>query len=118
VTDAYGPERIRGKTVLWTWTDGPTKGMTHEHVFHPDGTVEWREIDRDSKPPSEEELRKTGPARKKVEYAAGEDVRHLVPGPVGLHPAGRSQLPDSYNGGIRVRRQRVVPRARTFEIVR
>ena len=34
---------IRGKTIRLTWTDGPTKGTTHEHVFHDDGTVEWRD---------------------------------------------------------------------------
>ena len=32
---------IRGKTIRLTWTEGPTKGMSHEHVFHQDGTVEW-----------------------------------------------------------------------------
>jgi MoaF N-terminal domain len=77
MTDAYRSDRIRGKTVLWTWTDGATKGITHEHVFHPEGTVEWREIDKDSKPPSGAELRESGPAREKVEYAAleaGDDV--------------------------------------------
>ena len=36
-------EAIRGKTVRLTWTDGPTRGMTHEHVFHQDGTVEWHD---------------------------------------------------------------------------
>jgi hypothetical protein len=34
---------IRGKTIRLTWTGGPTKGMSHEHVFHQDGTVEWYE---------------------------------------------------------------------------
>jgi hypothetical protein len=34
---------IRGKTIRLTWTDGPTKGTTHEHVFHEDGTVVWRD---------------------------------------------------------------------------
>jgi phenolic acid decarboxylase len=34
-------EAIRGKTVRLTWTGGATRGMTHEHVFHQDGTVEW-----------------------------------------------------------------------------
>jgi hypothetical protein len=38
---------IRGKTMRWTWTDGPTKGKTHEHVFGRDGTVTWREIDEE-----------------------------------------------------------------------
>jgi len=32
---------IRGSTIRLTWTEGPTMGKTHEHVFHPDGTVEW-----------------------------------------------------------------------------
>jgi hypothetical protein len=36
-------EAIRGKTVRLIWTEGPTRGMTHEHVFHQDGTVEWHD---------------------------------------------------------------------------
>ncbi len=36
-------DAIRGKTIRMTWTDGPTKGSTHEHVFHEDGTVIWRD---------------------------------------------------------------------------
>src|ERR1700759_3491763 len=35
---------IRGKTVRLSWTDGPTKGTTQEHVFHEDGTVEWHAV--------------------------------------------------------------------------
>ena len=38
-------EQIRGRTIRFSWTDGPTKGSTHEHVFHQDGTVEWRSVD-------------------------------------------------------------------------
>jgi hypothetical protein len=34
---------IRGKTIRYVWLDGPTKGKAYEHVFHPDGTVEWRD---------------------------------------------------------------------------
>ena len=37
-------QEVRGKTMHWTWTEGPTKGATHEHVFHDDGTVEWRAV--------------------------------------------------------------------------
>jgi hypothetical protein len=46
---------IRGKTIRLTWTDGPTKGTTHEHVFHEDGTVEWRDTANPQKgaPPKE-----------------------------------------------------------------
>lgn len=36
---------IRGRTVRWTWTEGPVAGTTHEHVFHDDGTVTWRVVD-------------------------------------------------------------------------
>ncbi|MEP7226549.1 MAG: hypothetical protein ABI785_04235 [Gemmatimonadales bacterium] len=32
---------IRGKTLRFIWTEGPTQGSTHDHVFHPDGTVTW-----------------------------------------------------------------------------
>lgn len=34
---------VRGKTIRLIWTGGPTKGTTHEHVFHQDGTVEWHD---------------------------------------------------------------------------
>lgn len=36
--------RIAGKTLRFTWSDGPTKGDTHEHVFHPDGSVEYHKV--------------------------------------------------------------------------
>jgi len=52
---------IRGKTIRLTWTEGPTKGTTHEHVFHGDGTVEWHSTDEPQKDPS---------AKEKPEYAA------------------------------------------------
>ncbi len=41
-------DAIRGTTMRWSWTEGPTKGKIHEHVFHGDGTVEWREVDGDA----------------------------------------------------------------------
>jgi hypothetical protein len=40
---------IRGTTMRWAWTEGPTQGKVHEHVFHEDGTVEWH--DAGSTPP-------------------------------------------------------------------
>ena len=36
---------VRGKTIRFVWTEGPTKGKTHEHVFSEDGTVTWRDAD-------------------------------------------------------------------------
>ena len=34
--------RVSGKTIRFTWTDGPTTGESHEHRFHDDGSVEYR----------------------------------------------------------------------------
>jgi hypothetical protein len=33
---------VHGKTVRWTWKEGPAKGSVFEHVFQEDGTVLWR----------------------------------------------------------------------------
>ena len=38
-------DRVRGTTVRFLFTDGPTKGKTYEHVFHDDGTVTYRDAD-------------------------------------------------------------------------
>lgn len=46
-------DAIRGKTIRMTWTEGPTKGTTHEHVFHPDGTVTWRDPSSSDQPGSD-----------------------------------------------------------------
>jgi hypothetical protein len=34
---------IKGKTVRWTYADGPMKGKGFEHRFAGDGTVSWTE---------------------------------------------------------------------------
>jgi hypothetical protein len=36
-------ERIRGKTLHFSFTEGPTKGKTYEHAFRDDGTVIYRD---------------------------------------------------------------------------
>jgi molybdenum cofactor biosynthesis protein MoaF len=67
MADTPRAPEIRGKTIRFKWTGGPTKGMTHEHVFHEDGAVEYRSID---------ETEKGKPAKEK-EYAAmkvAEDI--------------------------------------------
>ena len=67
MADAPRSPEILGKTIRFTWTDGPTKGQTHEHVFHEDGTLEFRSIDGTEK----------GKPTKEKEYAAmkvAEDV--------------------------------------------
>jgi len=42
--DERHADRIAGKTIRFTWDNGPTKGDTHEHVFHKDGSVEYRKV--------------------------------------------------------------------------
>jgi hypothetical protein len=36
---------VRGKTIRFAWTDGPTKDRAYDHVFREDGSVEWRDAD-------------------------------------------------------------------------
>ena len=43
--DVQRASEIRGKTMLFRWTDGPTKGKTYEHVFHQDGTVDFHDAE-------------------------------------------------------------------------
>jgi hypothetical protein len=36
--------QVAGKTIRLSGRDGATQGMTHEHVLHKDGTVEWHAV--------------------------------------------------------------------------
>jgi hypothetical protein len=36
--------RLRGKTLRWTFDDGPVAGKTFEHRFADDGAIEWRSV--------------------------------------------------------------------------
>ena len=40
---------VKGKTIRWTYSDGPMKGKHFEHHFTNDGTVTWKEAG-DEKP--------------------------------------------------------------------
>jgi hypothetical protein len=70
MTNVHRAAEVRGKTIRFAWLDGPTKGKTHEHVFHDDGTVEWR--DANAPQPAAQAVRASGDATAKprVEYAA------------------------------------------------
>ncbi|MEP6687889.1 MAG: MoaF N-terminal domain-containing protein [Gemmatimonadales bacterium] len=64
---------VRGTTMRWTWTDGPTKGKVHEHVFHDDGTVEWHDGGASAKaPPKSPADAKASGLPERVPYAAFE----------------------------------------------
>ena len=36
---------IRGKTIRWTFDDGPTRGASFEHAFGRDGSVTYRMLE-------------------------------------------------------------------------
>ena len=35
---------LSGRTIRWTFEDGPTAGATYEHTFAPDGTVTFSKV--------------------------------------------------------------------------
>lgn len=39
---------IRGRTIRFAWSDGPTKGTVHEHIFYDDETVAWHAVEQGS----------------------------------------------------------------------
>ena len=62
-------KRVAGKTIRFTWTDGPTKGSAHDHVFGDDGRVAWQSSSGHGTMPKNE--------AEQVPYAAidvGDDV--------------------------------------------
>lgn len=36
---------LAGRTFHWTFTEGPTKGSTYEHIFADDGSVGFRKVE-------------------------------------------------------------------------
>jgi hypothetical protein len=70
MADIPRADAVRGKTMRWIWKEGPTQGKTHEHRFHDDGTVDWREVGESGSggPKPSAAPRPHGPER--VPYAA------------------------------------------------
>lgn len=50
-------ESLRGKTVRWTFDDGPVAGMRFEHTLNEDDTIVWRALDGPWKGASAQEPR-------------------------------------------------------------
>jgi hypothetical protein len=42
-------DRVRGKTIQWTFTDGPMANKTFEHVFEKGGAVKFHALDGSGK---------------------------------------------------------------------
>jgi len=60
-------DAIRGKTIRWTFSDGPMANVPVEHTFDEDGSVTWRIVSGSMK----------GASAREKEYAAvkiSEDV--------------------------------------------
>lgn len=69
MTELSRDPAILGKTIQFRWTEGPTKGTTHEHVFHPDGTVEWHEVKPSQSVPAGSRPQQSEPSERPA-YAA------------------------------------------------
>ncbi len=67
MTNIERAAEIRGKTIRFVWSEGPTKGMTHEHVFHQDGTVTWSDAGQLKK---EQSAGSSPGPKEKPQYAA------------------------------------------------
>jgi hypothetical protein len=73
---------VRGKTLRWTFTDGPTAGTTFEHTFNKNGTVTWKAVGgvpngkgAGQKKPAKKPAKKAKPDRPKyAAVKAGEDA--------------------------------------------
>ena len=60
-----GSNPVQGKTIRWTYDDGPMAGKNFEHTFGNDGTVTWRETggaEGGAKPPSNGQQKAGKPA--------------------------------------------------------
>ena len=74
-----GSDPVRGKTIGWTYDDGPMAGKSFEHTFGDDGTVTWRETggeEKSTKPPANGKQKTGKPtteAKAKYEVAAIND---------------------------------------------
>ena len=65
-----GSDPVRGKTIRWTYDDGPMAGKGFEHTFGADGVVTWREVggpDKGTKPNGKQETGKPA-TRAKAKY--------------------------------------------------
>jgi len=72
---------IRGRTIRWTYEDGPTKGKTFEHTFGKDGHVSYHMLD--GKPLGKSENGSAKSENPKYEVASVTDdvytVAYLAP---------------------------------------
>ena len=61
--DERPADPLAGKKLLFKWTDGPTKGATHEHVFNADGSVDYRKVTAEAQKDKPTHEKKYGAAK-------------------------------------------------------
>ncbi|CAN5296778.1 hypothetical protein BH11PSE11_BH11PSE11_10630 [soil metagenome] len=49
-TEEGSIDTLIGKKLHWTFSNGPTAGMTFEHVFYKNGNVSWRFVNGAGRP--------------------------------------------------------------------
>jgi MoaF N-terminal domain len=67
---------IRGQTLRFTFSEGPTKGKTFEHQFHDDGSVSFGSVDGGEKTKPKDEQQK--PERPRYAALKVADGIHAV----------------------------------------
>ena len=76
-------EALRGKTIRFSFHEGPTKGASYDHSFREDGTVTWHDSAATSGAPSEKAASKTEktangaskePPTRFASFQVGDDV--------------------------------------------
>jgi hypothetical protein len=76
-------QSLAGKTLRWTFGEGPTAGVIYEHTFRSDGTVVWHDVSGAKKDAGEKGVAKEKPKGEKAaapKYASFEVApsTHLV----------------------------------------
>ena len=50
MVESLRPSRLAGKSFRFTWTAGPKNAVTHEYIFHVDGSVSHATVESDRAP--------------------------------------------------------------------
>jgi hypothetical protein len=50
MVESLRPPRLAGRTFRFTWTAGPKNAVTHEYVFHTDGTLSHATVESNRPP--------------------------------------------------------------------
>ncbi|PYQ48305.1 MAG: hypothetical protein DMF59_16390 [Acidobacteria bacterium] len=91
---------IKGHTVRWKWTEGPTAGKVYDHTFGADGSVVFREV-KDGVPQGD-----ASRAKQSGTFALSSDVEIV------------SYLSDHKMYGFASNEKQLWPVSGTFEIVK